>query len=104
VAEPLTDHFRKGLLRSRDILLNGKMGMRPMIIGVCHICEQTKKLSFEHCPPEKAFNEDPIVYAEMKPLWGGGDIDNLKGKEIRNLRAVLESPATETFVSDKNAL
>jgi len=38
-----------------------------------------KKLSFEHSPPTKAFNDDPIVYAEMKRLWDGGDLDDLKG-------------------------
>ena len=63
------------------VLLDGKTGMRPTRIGVCHICGQTKKLSFEHCPPEKAFNDDPLVYAHMQLLRDGGDIDDLKGKK-----------------------
>ena len=46
--------------------------MSSAITGECHICGEIKKLSFEHSPPAKAFNQDPIVYVEMKRLLDGG--------------------------------
>jgi hypothetical protein len=34
---------------------------RRKVFGVCHICGVNAKLSFEHVPPERAFNSHPIV-------------------------------------------
>ena len=36
--------------------------------GTCHICGVYDKLSFEHIPPEKAFNDKPILKAEFNSL------------------------------------
>jgi hypothetical protein len=41
---------------------------RRKVYGRCHICGKDEKLSFEHVPPEKAFNSRPVVlrpFAEM---------------------------------------
>jgi hypothetical protein len=43
------------------------MGKRTRT-GKCHICGNTGQLSFEHVPPESAFNDKPII---MKPFEGG---------------------------------
>jgi hypothetical protein len=55
------------------------MGSSP-IVGKCHLCGVEGKLSFEHSPPEKAFNDDSVLYAEIKTFLAGGDIDVLNGK------------------------
>ena len=39
-------------------------------IGKCHICGNTTKLSFEHVPPKKAFNNRPLVYTALKEMIG----------------------------------
>jgi hypothetical protein len=36
--------------------------------GKCHICGSTGNLSFEHVPPESAFNDKPVI---LKPFEGG---------------------------------
>ena len=46
--------------------------------GPCHICGKYGKLSFEHSPPEAAFNDRPLVYAAIKKLIGASDLDNQK--------------------------
>ncbi len=55
------------------------MGSSP-VTGQCHLCGGFGKLSFEHSPPEKAFNDDSILYAKMQALLAGGDIDALTGE------------------------
>ena len=50
-----------------------------MVTGKCHICGAFGKLSFEHSPPRKAFNNDVVLYAEMQKLWAGGDPNVLTG-------------------------
>ncbi len=49
--------------------------------GPCHICGKYGKLSFEHSPPEAAFNDRPLVYAAIKKLIGASDPDNPKGRK-----------------------
>jgi hypothetical protein len=48
--------------------------------GLCHICGKYGKLSFEHSPPEAAFNHRPLVYAAIKKLIGTSNLDNPKGR------------------------
>src|SRR5215204_1076611 len=43
------------------------MGKRTQT-GKCHICGKNGELSFEHVPPEKAFNNKAV---EIKPFEGG---------------------------------
>jgi hypothetical protein len=38
--------------------------------GICRICGTEGKLSFEHVPPEAAFNDRPLVMAGMRDLIG----------------------------------
>ena len=45
--------------------------------GNCHLCGEYKKLSFEHVPPKKAFNDKPAIYTEIEKM-----ID----KDPRNIR------------------
>lgn len=42
-----------------------------MIEGICRLCGYYKKLSFEHIPPESAFNDQPIVFQTMQNLLQG---------------------------------
>ena len=39
---------------------------KPKHYGRCHICGHHRKLSFEHIPPEKAFNNRPVVLGKFK--------------------------------------
>lgn len=43
------------------------MGKRTQT-GKCHICGNVGRLSFEHVPPESAFNDKPVI---IKPFEGG---------------------------------
>lgn len=38
------------------------------VFGVCHICGKYTKLSFEHVPPRKAFNDKPVLRADIYKL------------------------------------
>jgi hypothetical protein len=38
--------------------------------GTCHLCLETKPLSFEHVPPEGAFNGRPVLQANFEKLLG----------------------------------
>lgn len=55
--------------------LLGKVMASPAY-GYCRICGIYGRLSFEHCPPAKAFNEDPIVLANVEKLRAGYHPDN----------------------------
>ncbi len=37
---------------------------RPKQYGICHICGKYRKLSFEHVPPQKAYNNEPAHMAK----------------------------------------
>ena len=57
------------------------MARRKHIIGTCHICGEQTKLSFEHVPPQAAFNDRPIVLAHIEKLIKKeDDLDNFSGK------------------------
>jgi len=47
--------------------------MRPPVFGHCCICGIYGKLSFEHCPPASAFNDDSILLADVEKLRTGGN-------------------------------
>jgi hypothetical protein len=54
--------------------------MSKKVFGICCLCGGYGELTFEHSPPEKAFNDDPLLYAEMEWIRSGGNIDSFKGK------------------------
>lgn len=57
------------------------MARRKKVIGTCRICGVKAKLSFEHVPPKKAFNDRPIVNANIaKIIKFKGDLDDVGGK------------------------
>lgn len=46
--------------------------------GVCHICGCFGKLSFEHVPPRKAFNNRPVLMAYGRELFESKRIDEIE--------------------------
>jgi hypothetical protein len=54
--------------------------------GICCVCGKQGKLSFEHLPPEKAFNDNAILLAKIEVVRSGGHPDNYEegaGKQQR---------------------
>ena len=58
------------------------MARRKKKFGICHICGINSKLSYEHVPPRSAFNDHPLLVADIKNLIGkwDGEIKSIKGK------------------------
>ena len=54
--------------------------MAKLIIDICHICGQHKKLSFEHVPPKAAFNDNPILRTNFEKVLASENLDELQGK------------------------
>jgi hypothetical protein len=51
------------------------------MIGKCHICGNTTKLSFEHVPPRSAFNDRQVVYYLFEDVFNK-PLDNLTNGKI----------------------
>jgi hypothetical protein len=45
-------------------------------IGLCHLCGVNGKLSFEHVPPEAAFNDRRVLESDINKLLGSQDLIN----------------------------
>lgn len=43
---------------------------KPKIYGKCHLCNKTKKLSFEHVPPKSCFNDRPVKLYHVLDIIG----------------------------------
>ena len=57
------------------------MARRKHIVGTCHLCGHYTKLSFEHVPPKAAFNDRPVVQANIEKLIKKEeDLDTVSGK------------------------
>jgi len=56
---------------------------RKPVTGICHICGLHKKLSFEHVPPESAFNKHPVVLYEIQNLICKNPENLPKGKKLQ---------------------
>jgi hypothetical protein len=54
--------------------------------GICHICGQHGDLSFEHVPPEKAFNDRPAFLLAYDELFTLGPDDEPQSKPIKQQR------------------
>lgn len=54
-------------------------------VGVCNICGQYKKLSFEHVPPQAAGNTEKVLTASVEQYWNRGPGKNLRatGKQMQ---------------------
>jgi hypothetical protein len=50
---------------------------KSLKIGHCHICGSYGKLSFEHVPPESAFNDQKVVTPDMKKVFELANLDDL---------------------------
>lgn len=51
--------------------------------GICHLCGANGKLSYEHVPPEAAFNDQRVLEASIHKLIGGDlirDLESPSGK------------------------
>jgi hypothetical protein len=47
-------------------------------IGLCHLCGSNGALSFEHVPPEAAFNDQRVLESDIHKLLGGDLIKELQ--------------------------
>lgn len=62
-------------------VLKGTPLSRQRTEGICCICGVEGKLSFEHVPPESAFNHRPIVIAEWDQIQKSiGDVSSIRGR------------------------
>ena len=43
---------------------------RKKLVGICCLCLEERRLSFEHVPPEGAFNDRPVILADINRLIG----------------------------------
>ena len=57
--------------------------MSRMQEGTCHICGTYGKLSYEHVPPQAAFNDKPILYKTILEILQGGNFNGLAGKKLQ---------------------
>jgi hypothetical protein len=51
--------------------------------GVCHLCGENGKLSFEHVPPEAPFNDQRVLETDIQRVIGGdliAELEKPKGK------------------------
>ena len=55
-------------------------GMAKTVDGICHICGCYKKLSFEHVPPEAAFNDRRILHTAFEKVLESENLDELPGR------------------------
>ena len=55
---------------------------RSPVIGTCHICGTHGKLSFEHVPPKKAFNNRRVVKVGFDEAMSVGPYDQLEKGHI----------------------
>ena len=65
------------------------MGRRQKKIGICRLCGMYGPLSFEHVPPEAAFNDSKYYYsAKMEEIikLGDSDFDILTFKNKKNAK------------------
>ena len=60
------------------------MARRKHIDGICRLCGNHTKLSFEHVPPQSAFNDRPVVQSSIEKLIKKDlDLDKISGKTLQ---------------------
>jgi hypothetical protein len=53
--------------------------MKKKHFGICHLCGTEGKLSFEHVPPESAFNDQPILRSTFEQVLASEHPDEFDG-------------------------
>lgn len=53
--------------------------MATVRFGICHICGNDGKLSYEHVPPEAAFNDHRILTFSFDKFLGAENLDDIRG-------------------------
>jgi len=56
--------------------------------GICHLCGQVKVLSFEHVPPEKAFNDKPAFLIPFEEAIHLGPDDEPQSRPRKQQRGM----------------
>jgi hypothetical protein len=55
--------------------------MKKQHFGICHLCGIDGKLSFEHVPPESAFNNQRILRSTFEQMLAKENLDGLEGRQ-----------------------
>jgi hypothetical protein len=56
------------------------VGRERDVIGVCCVCGKTRRFSFEHVPPRRAFNDRPLIVERFKEfVRDRRHLDDLRG-------------------------
>lgn len=67
-------------------------------IGICRLCGKTKKLTFEHVPPEGAFNDQPSKVRSLEEIYkSNGYKFEIVPEDIRNTRYTSRQRGTGDF-------
>lgn len=53
------------------------MSRKKKVMGVCHICGDYTELTFEHVPPEAAFNDRKVIQPKFEDVIKMDDLDDL---------------------------
>ena len=57
------------------------MSRRRKVYGRCHLCGLKRELTFEHIPPQSAFNDHKVLYNDVQTLLLQGMPEPFKGKQ-----------------------
>jgi hypothetical protein len=49
--------------------------------GICHLCGTDGKLSFEHVPPQSAFNNQPVLRSTFEQVLEKENLDEIQGRQ-----------------------
>ncbi len=53
---------------------------KPRPEGKCHLCGRTGELTFEHVPPQKAFNDQPVITMTLGESLEAGPFNRPRGR------------------------
>src|SRR5215207_914300 len=71
--------------------------------GICHLCGQVKVLSFEHVPPEKAFNDKPAFLIPFEEAIHLGPDDEPQSRPKKQQAAWAASPSVSHATTRRGA-
>jgi hypothetical protein len=64
------------------------MAKKPRPEGICHLCGEHRVLSFEHVPPEKAFNDKPAFLIPFEEAIHLGPDDEPHSRPVKQQRGM----------------